>query len=382
MLWKLAWIVMSSSPRLGGLEKVILSKNEKVQHVSCHGKHMTYYNPSTKKVNYRYLGKHGVGDSIQDVFQKNCPTVSDLDIGSHNHQVYIAMAHYSITDNDHSIDMAVIDPKTMRVHRYPYPISVAHPTFIRKCSFVHYHGHFSLVSWSIDGTRSVHRVGTPRWMIHSYPFKVYHVAVSENTVGILDNDFVFHVFHPDGIYRNMTVDNDDIHLPVSACHFSVPAKQLILGFPDGTVRVYRTQTYFSQQFHKAVRHVYGDMDSFLLFLDNGDVVMGDMKETLPEVIRWKHVFHPQEMRRYAYQPPYLVVDGDQEGLVLRGWTRLPSEKDLLERIRAATAARTAAAASSTSTTPNRADLDDFLRMAVQKYRNHTASDNNTTQITP
>jgi hypothetical protein len=223
-------------------------------------------------------------------------------------------------------------------------------------------------------------VDTPRWTMHSFPFKVYHVSISEDTVGILDNDFVFHVFHPDGGYRNMTVD--DLSLPVSACHFSVPAKQLTLGFPDGTLRVYRAGVSFSHQFHRAIRGVYGNNDFFFLFLDNGEIVVGDMTESLPVLSRWHRVFDPEDMQRYAYQPPYLVVDGDREGLVLRGWKPIPSEAHLMARIRAATAARQRPV-----NTQDRSDLDDFLKHAVMKYRNHTASattasDNNSNSTTP
>ena len=378
IFWRYAWAVMCSTPRIGGLEKVVLQKQERVQHVAASGKHLAYYSPATKKVNYCLLGKRP--DTLYDVFQKNCFSLSDLDVCEENSRVYVAMAHYSLADNDHSIDIAVIDPVAMSVHKYPFPMPVAHRTYIRKCSFVRLHGFFSLVSWSIDGTRSVHRVDTPRWTMHSFPFKVYHVSISEDTVGILDNDFVFHVFHPDGGYRNMTVD--DLSLPVSACHFSVPAKQLTLGFPDGTLRVYRAGVSFSHQFHRAIRGVYGNNDFFFLFLDNGEVVVGDMTESLPVLSRWHRVFDPEDMQRYAYQPPYLVVDGDREGLVLRGWKPIPSEAHLMARIRAATAARQRPV-----NTQDRSDLDDFLKHAVMKYRNHTASattasDNNSNSTTP
>lgn len=315
--------------------KIVVQPREKVQFISSSGKHITYYNPTTQRVKYRYLGKEcGV---IPDVFQKKCTGLSDLDVFAREGFVYVAMAYYSVARNDHSMEIAVISFDTMTVHTYPHPVSVRHDTFIRKCAFVVLHGFLSLVSWSIDGTRIVHRIGSDKWSVHKFPFQVYHVMVSENTVGLLDNDFYFHVFHPDGGYRNMTVDN--ITLPVSACHFSVPAKQLTIAFPDGTLRMHSLNCEMTKKFAHPIRSVYADSDMLMVFLDNGDVSIGEVRESLPEVMRWHNVFSTNDMHRFIYRKPYLITDGDTEGFVVRKWSSIPSERGLMARIRQATMAK-------------------------------------------
>jgi len=316
--------------------KIVVQPREKVQFISSSGKHITYYNPTTQRVKYRYLGKEcGI---IPDVFEKRCTGLSDLDVCARDNVVYVAMAYYSITTNDHMMEIAVISPDTLLVRKYPYPISVTHGTFIRKCAFIVLHGFLSLVSWSIDGTRIVHRMGSDKWSVHKFPFQVYHVMVSENTVGLLDNDFYFHVFHPDGGYRNMTVDSN-ITLPVSACHFSVPAKQLTMGFPDGTLLMHSLNCQMTKKFSRPIRSVYGDTDMLMVFLDNGDVSIGEIKDTLPEVALWRNVFSPNDMHRFIYRKPYLIADGDVEGFVVRKWSPTPSERGLMARIRQATMAK-------------------------------------------
>lgn len=327
-----------SMDTLGKFEKIVVQPREKVQYISSSGRHFAYYNPTTKHVKYRFLGKDREEEEITNVFQKTCPTLSDLDVHANEKKVYVAMAYYSIPQDRFSIDIAVIDRETFRVEQYSLPMAAErHETFIRRCAFIVYHGCLSLVSWSIDGMRSVHRIGSAKWSFHRYPFKVYHVMVSGSTVGVLDNDFIFHVFFPDGAYRNMTLEN--ITSPVSACHFSMGAKQLTIGFPDGTVRVHFLNSCFTKKFSVPVRHVYGDADMLMVFLENGDVSIGEIKESLPEVARWRNVFDSGSMDRYIFRAPYLVVDGDREGFAVRGWKSIPSQTGLLSRIQEATKAR-------------------------------------------
>ena len=328
----------SSSPTVGKESggKIVVQPREKVQFISSSGKHITYYNPTTQRVKYRYLGKEcGV---IPDVFEKKCTGLSDLDVCARENVVYVAMAYYSIATNDHTMEIAVISPDTLLVRKYPHPMSVTHDTFIRKCAFIMLHGSLSIVSWSIDGTRIIHRMGSDKWSVHKFPFQVYHVMVSENTVGLLDNDFYFHVFHPDGGYRNMTVENN-ITLPVSACHFSVPAKQLTMGFPDGTLLMHSLNCQMTKKFSRPIRSVYADTDMLMVFLDNGDVSIGEIRESLPEVTLWRNVFSPNDMHRFIYRKPYLITDGDAEGFVVRKWSSIPSERGLMARIRQATMAK-------------------------------------------
>jgi len=320
------------------MEKIILQPREKVQFLSSSGDHFTYYDPSSQRVKYHCLGKEkGI---VPDVFQKSCTGLCDLDVFADGNSVYIAMACYSISDNDHTIEMVVLSSDTERISPYPFPPTVSHATFIRKCAFIIYHGHLSVISWSIDGTRIIHRLYSDKWNVQKYPFQVYHVMVSENTIGLLDNNFYFHVFHPDGGYRNMTLHNDhDVTMPVSACHFSVSAKQLMIGFPDGSLFMHFINCQLSRKFSEPIRNVYGDADMWMVFLDNGDVSFGEIKDSLPEVTRWRRVFHGGEMRRYVYRRPYLMMDGDVDGLVLRRWMPSPSETGLMARIHQATMAR-------------------------------------------
>ena len=326
----------SPSANTGNGGKIVVQPRENVQFISSSGKHITYYNPTSQRVKYRYLGKEcGV---IPDVFEKKCTGLSDLDVFAREGVVYVAMAYYSIASNDHTMEIAVISPDTLLVCKYPHPISVTHNTFIRKCAFIMLHGSLSLVSWSIDGTRIVHRIGSDKWSVHKFPFQVYHVMVSENTVGLLDNDFYFHVYHPDGGYRNMTVDNN-ITLPVSACHFSVPAKQLTMGFPDGTLLMHSLNSQMTKKFSRPIRSVYADTDMLMVFLDNGDVSIGEVRESLPEIMVWRNVFSPNDMHRFIYRKPYLITDGDTEGFVVRKWSPTPSERGLMARIRQATMAK-------------------------------------------
>ena len=209
-------------------KKVVV--REEVQNIASSGSHFTYYNPATRKVRYlRWTGKAEEEAFVPDVFQKSCSTLTDLDIygdeGEDN--AYIAMAFYNAREETHSVDIVRVSGDGVSL---PVGSFSGHHAYIRKCSFLMFHGALSLVSWSIDGAQSVHRIGSSSWSLHLHPFKAYHVSVSEDTVGVLDNDFILHVFHPDGGRRNLTLPN--ITQPVVACHLSVPAKAFFAGFPE------------------------------------------------------------------------------------------------------------------------------------------------------
>lgn len=329
--------VSMSLDTFGRLQKIVVDPRERVQYICSHGKHFAYYNPKTQRVTYHQLEKEEHSE-IANVFNRSCSGISDLDIYATSGLVYVAMASYRVAQNDHITEIVVIDPGTMTVARYPYSVVGIHRAFIRRCVFILYHGFLTLVSWSIDGTRSIHRLGSARGNAHDYPFKVYHVMVSDNTIGVLDNDFTLHVFYPDGGYRNMTVKNETT-MPISACHFSVTKKQLILGFPDGTVRMHLLNYYFTKKFNSPIRSVYGDTDVLMVFLENGDLSIGGIGESLPEVVRWRGIFDAGSMHRFVYHAPHLIIDGDRDGFAVRTWRPVPSQKGLISRIQQATIAR-------------------------------------------
>ena len=188
--------------------------------------------------------------------------------------------------------------------------------------------------------------------------------MSENTIGVLDHENVFHVFHPDGGYRNMSVENVTTS-PITAAHFSVPAKQLVVGHVDGTLVVHRTDSLFIHVFEKGLRDIYADENKYMLFMENGEMVMGDIQPSLPETTRWKHVFDGSTMHRYTYHDPYFVVDGDQDGFTVRGYKPFPLDKKWTIK-----------------KSPDRSDLDEFLHRSIQKYKNHTSSGtDNSTSLT-
>jgi len=248
---------------------------EKVQHVCFRGDHLAYYHPPTQRVYYERQDGH---DGGIDVFQRPCPTLSDLDVYEDKGRILIAMTHHR------GIELVQVDPISFQVHAYPFPATVHPSTYLCSCSFLRLPNGPSLVCWSIDGTKTVHLLWSPEWHPTQHPFHVHHTSISENTMGILDQDRVFHLFHPDGTYRNKTIEGKGT---VSACHFSLSARKLAIGFTDGTLRIDGAHRVpYTRCFHTPIQDVYADHKRFLLFLENGHVLLGEMKPTLPILQRW------------------------------------------------------------------------------------------------
>ena len=261
----------------------------KVQHVCLYQHHLAYYHSPSKHIHYLHLNHT---ERLVQVHRPRFPVLSDLAIVEFKEKVLIAMASYSPVDHHHSVDMVEMDPETMTVRPYPYPFLLPHSTPIRSCAFVDLEEDGPcLVCWSIDGVRTLHPLGSPLWMQKRHFFQVHHVTLSENSMGVLDTDRNFHLFHPDGTYRNKT-----------------------------------------RCFQTTIRHVYADTKRFLVFLENGHVYLGDMKPKLPILQRWYHLYDAGSLYRIAVQHPFVVLDGDKEGLVMRRWLAsdaitLPLEDD-------------------------------------------------------
>ena len=286
-----------------------------VQHICLHGNHIAYYNGDTKSV---HCGRIRQG-KVQEMFRQRFLHVSNLDMCENDQEILMAVAKYYPRENNHGVELVQIDSTTGAHQPYAFPSSVRHSTFIRSCSFVQWEQGLSLVCWSIDGIRSVHLLGSPTWIMEPFSFHLHHVTVSENSIGVLDHDSVFHLFHPDGTYRNKTIERESQSPSiVTACHFSLPSRKLAICFSDGTLRVYGAhRDPYTRCFHQTIRHVYADTQRFLLFFENGHVVMGKMNASLSIVKRWFHLCDAGCMQRFAVQPPFLVMDADKEGLFLR-----------------------------------------------------------------
>ena len=299
------------------LDKTVVVREE-VQNIASSGNHFTYYNPATRRVRY---ARWEEDTFLPDVFQKSCSTLSDLDIYGDEEEgcAYIAMAFYNAREETHSIDIARVSREGRSL---PLASFSGHRAYIRKCSFLVFHGVLSLVSWSIDGVQSVHRLGTGTSVLHQHPFKAYHVSASEGTLGVLDNDFILHVFHPDGGRRNLTLPH--ITQPVVACHLSVPAKAFFVGFPDGTLSVYTPEGDRHETFDAPIRAVCGDATRYAVFLDTGEMRVCDTEHN--KTVRVPGAFHPSSMRRAFLSDRFLVMDGDKEGFVIRRWKPSPPHR--------------------------------------------------------
>jgi len=297
------------------LDKTVVVREE-VQNIASSGNHFTYYNPATQRVRYlRWLEQEKEEEAfLPDVFQRSCSTLSDLDIYGDEEEgcAYIAMAFYNAREETHSVDIARVSREGRLI---PLASFSGHHAYIRKCSFLMFHGALSLVSWSIDGVQSVHRLGTRSSVLYHHPFKAYHVSASEGTLGVLDNDFILHVFHPDGGRRNLTLPN--ITQPVVACHLSVSAKAFFAGFPDGTVSIYTPEGERHETFDAPIRAVCGDATRYAVFLDTGEMCVYDTEHD--RIVRVPGAFHPSSMRRVFFNDRFLVMDGDKEGFVIRRW---------------------------------------------------------------
>ena len=300
----------------------------KVQHVCLYQHHLAYYHSPSKHIHYLHLNHT---ERLVQVHRPRFPVLSDLAIVEFKEKVLIAMASYSPVDHHHSVDMVEMDPETMTVRPYPYPFLLPHSTPIRSCAFVDLEEDGPcLVCWSIDGVRTLHPLGSPLWMQKRHFFQVHHVTLSENSMGVLDTDRNFHLFHPDGTYRNKTLEGN---ASITACHFSLSARKLAVGYSDGTLCVYGAHHIpHTRCFQTTIRHVYADTKRFLVFLENGHVYLGDMKPKLPILQRWYHLYDAGSLYRIAVQHPFVVLDGDKEGLVMRRWLAsdaitLPLEDD-------------------------------------------------------
>jgi hypothetical protein len=277
----------------------------------------------TKRVVYGRLGRNDTDVDLVNLFSGPCPHVSGLDMICQN-KILVAVARYHPQEKDHRVELVEIDPRTFVVRAYPFPSTVKFLTPVRSVTFVHMEQGLSLVCWTIDGIRSVHMVGSPEWTSEPFPFRVHHVTSSENTLGVLDHDNVFHLFHPDGTYRNKTIETRP-HTTITACHFSLSSRKLAVCFSDGTLRIYGAHRLpRTRRFHASIHRVYVDTKRFLLFFQDGNVLVGEMDASLTVLEQWYNVCDAGCMERIAVKVPYVMLDADREGLVLRRCLVKPS----------------------------------------------------------
>lgn len=299
-------------------EKVQIAPNDKVRLVVNKGRHFVYYDGRSKMVKYRYMMDATKNICLDTLFDR-CPTISDIDLHEQENSVFVAMASYH--NHHHSIQMTRIDTKTFRTEKLP--ILVHHPTHVRKSSFVHFNNTASLVSWSIDGTQSVFSLKDSTCTITQFPFKVFHACSWDDMTGIIDDNHVFHVFYPDGEYKNITLDG--ITHPISCFHFWKSSRQLSIGTFKGDLMVYSKKAgYFERSFHAPILSVYTDDNKYIVALDNGSVIIGGLDEGLTEYYSLSSVFDPNYLQRAVVGKHYLIIDGDNGGLVVRDWTKQPS----------------------------------------------------------
>ena len=314
----------------------LLNPREKVQNICMHGSHIAYYNYMTKRVLYGRLRRNDTDVDLVDVFSRPCPHVSALDMTCQDtDKILVAMARYHPREKDHRVELAEIDPLTFVVRTYPFSCVEKFSTPVRSCSFVHLEQGLSLVCWTIDGIRSTHLLGSSEWVSEPFPFRVHHVTCSENTLGVLDHDNVFHLFHPDGTYRNKTIETPP-RITITACYFSLTSRKLAVCFSDGTLRIYGAHRVpYTRRFRgsASIRCVYADTKRFLLFFEDGNGLVGEMDASLSIMENWYNVCDAGCMERITTKIPYVILDADREGLVLRrclvkpsSWIR-PSDDD-------------------------------------------------------
>jgi len=303
-----------------------LNPREKIQNICLHGSHIAYYNYMSKRVLYGRLRRNDTDVDLVDVFSRPTPHVSCLDmICKDDHTALVAMARYHHRENKHRVELAEIDSRTFVVRAYPFPCVETFPMPVRSCTFVHLEQGLALVCWSIDGIRTTHLLGSSEWVSERFPFRVHHVTFSENTLGVLDQNNVFHLFHPDGTYRNKTIETVSPRTTITACYFSLSSRKLAVCFSDGTLRIYGAHRVpYTRRFHGTIRCVYADTKRFLLFFEDGNGLVGDMDVSLSILENWYNVCDPGCMERVAVKIPYVVLDADREGLVLRRCLVKPS----------------------------------------------------------
>jgi hypothetical protein len=242
-------------------------------------------------------------------------------------KILVAVARYVPQEKEHRVELAEINPLTFVVRAYPFSCVSKISTPVRSCSFVHLEQGLSLVCWTIDGIRRTHLVGSSEWVSEPFPFRVHHVTPSENSVGVLDQNNVFHLFHPDGTYRNKTIETFSPRTTITTCYFSLTSRKLAVCFSDGTLRIYGAHRVpYTRRFHgsASIRLVYADTKRYLLFLENGNVLVGNMDASLPIMEQWYNVCDTGCMERIAVKTPYVILDADREGLALRRCLVKPS----------------------------------------------------------